>query len=47
MNISMEIRSFESNRTEGSLMNRWSGIQHDVNVFCRCVSRIEARNHSS
>ena len=29
-----------------SLMNRWSDIQHDVNLFCGCVSRIEARNHS-
>jgi hypothetical protein len=27
-------------------MNPWSGIQLDVNVFCGCVSRIEARNES-
>jgi hypothetical protein len=27
-------------------MNRWSSIQHDVNVFSRCLSRIEAGNHS-
>lgn len=39
-------KTFESNRSEGSLMNRWSGIQHDVNLFCGCISRIEARNHS-
>jgi hypothetical protein len=39
-------KTFESNRSEGSLMNRWSVIQHDVNVFCGCLSRIEARNHS-
>ncbi|CAN6165902.1 unnamed protein product [Urochloa humidicola] len=39
-------KTFESNRSEGSLMNRWSGIQHDVNLFCGCMSRIEARNHS-
>ncbi|XP_025814231.1 uncharacterized protein LOC112891555 [Panicum hallii] len=39
-------RTFESSRSEGSLSNRWSGIQHDVNLFCGCLSRIEARNHS-
>lgn len=39
-------KTFESTRTEVSLMNRWSGIQHDVNVFCGCLSRIEARNQS-
>ncbi|KAL6656724.1 hypothetical protein ACP70R_004504 [Stipagrostis hirtigluma subsp. patula] len=39
-------KSFESDRTQGSLMNRWSGIQHDVNVFCGCVTRIEDRNQS-
>ncbi|PVH33385.1 hypothetical protein PAHAL_9G640600 [Panicum hallii] len=39
-------KKFESNRTEGSLMNHWSGIQHDVNVFCGCVSKIETRNRS-
>jgi hypothetical protein len=27
-------------------MNHWYGIQHDINVFCGCVSRIEARNQS-
>jgi hypothetical protein len=27
-------------------MNRWSGIQHDVNVFCGCILKIEARNQS-
>jgi len=39
-------KTFESTRTEVSLMNRWCGIQHDVNVFCRCVARIEAKNQS-
>ncbi|RLN11552.1 glutathione S-transferase T3-like [Panicum miliaceum] len=39
-------KTFESTRTEISLMNRWSGIQHDVNVFCECLSRIEARNQN-
>ncbi|TVU34389.1 hypothetical protein EJB05_16221, partial [Eragrostis curvula] len=41
-----EHKTFESNRTESSLMNRWSGLQHDVNVFCGCVTRIEGRNRS-
>ncbi|RLM77913.1 glutathione S-transferase T3-like [Panicum miliaceum] len=39
-------KSFELDRTQGSLMNRWSGIQHDVNIFCGCVTRIEDRNQS-
>jgi len=39
-------KMFESNRSEGSLMNRWSGIQHDVNLFCGYMSKIELRNHS-
>ncbi|KAL6888869.1 hypothetical protein ACP4OV_009895 [Aristida adscensionis] len=39
-------KDFETTRSEVSLMNRWSIIQHDVNVFCGCVSRIEARNQS-
>ena len=37
-------KTFESTRTEVSLMNRWSGTQHDVNIFCGCLSRIEDRN---
>ncbi|CAN6208697.1 unnamed protein product [Urochloa humidicola] len=39
-------KTFVSSRSEGSLMNRWSGIQHDVNLFCGCLSRTEARNRS-
>jgi hypothetical protein len=39
-------KKFESNRSEGSLINCWSGIQHDVNILCGCVPGIEARNHS-
>jgi hypothetical protein len=39
-------KSFESDRTQGSLMNRWSTIQHDVNVFFHCVTRIQDRNQS-
>ncbi|RLM94176.1 NAM-like protein [Panicum miliaceum] len=37
-------KSFQSDRTQGSLMNRWSAIQHDVNIFCSCVTRIQDRN---
>jgi hypothetical protein len=39
-------KKFESDRSQGSLMNCWSRIQHDVNVFCGCISKIEARNQS-
>lgn len=39
-------KEFESTRSESSLLNRWSAIQHDVNIFCGCMSRIEARNQS-
>ena len=38
-------KSFESTRTEVSLINRWSTI-HDVNLFCGCLTRIEDRNQS-
>jgi hypothetical protein len=40
-------RKFESNRTEGSLMNRWSGIQHDVNLFCGYLSKGPRRGENS
>ena len=30
-------KTFESLRSESSLMNCWSGIQHDVNLFCGSV----------
>jgi hypothetical protein len=39
-------KKFESDRFQKSLMNCWSGIQHDVNVFCGCASKIESRNQS-
>lgn len=39
-------KKFDSDRSQGSLLNRWCGIRHDVNVFADCLSRIEARNHS-
>jgi hypothetical protein len=39
-------KNFESDRSQESLMNHWSGIQHDINVFCGSISKIEARNQS-
>lgn len=39
-------KDFESNRTQSSLMSRWSSIQHECNIFAHCVSRVEARNQS-
>ncbi|PVH34910.1 hypothetical protein PAHAL_7G064400 [Panicum hallii] len=39
-------KTFESDCTQDSLMNRWSIIQHAVNLFCGCLPRIETRNHS-
>ncbi|CAL5006809.1 unnamed protein product [Urochloa decumbens] len=39
-------KSFRSERTQSSLMSRWSGIQHDVNTFCSCLTRIQDRNQS-
>jgi len=39
-------KDFSSDRSQGSLMNRWSGIQHDVNLFASCLSKIEGRNQS-
>ena len=39
-------KTFDSDRTQSSLMSRWSGILHDVNLYAGCVSKIEARNQS-
>uniref|UniRef100_J3MVX4 No apical meristem-associated C-terminal domain-containing protein n=1 Tax=Oryza brachyantha TaxID=4533 RepID=J3MVX4_ORYBR len=39
-------KTFHSDRTQGSLLNRWGVIQHDVNFFCGCLSKIEAINQS-
>lgn len=39
-------KDFSSDRTEGSLLNRWSGILRDVNLFAGCLSKIEGRNQS-
>jgi hypothetical protein len=36
---------FESTRFESSLMNCWSSIQHDGNLFCGYLSKIERRQH--
>jgi hypothetical protein len=39
-------KDFESDRTQSSLMSRWSSILHDCNIFAGCVSKVEARNQS-
>ena len=39
-------KTFTSDRTQNSLMSRWSGILHDVNIFANCVSKVEGRNQS-
>ncbi|XP_050208302.1 glutathione S-transferase T3-like [Mercurialis annua] len=39
-------KSFESERTHLSLMNRWSTIQLATNKFCGCYAQIESRNQS-
>ena len=41
-----ENRNIPSDRTQGSLLNRWSYIQECVNKFCGCVARIENRRQS-
>jgi hypothetical protein len=39
-------KTFESSRTESSLLHRWGLIQENVNKFCGCVSNIEDRRQS-
>ncbi|XP_050229508.1 glutathione S-transferase T3-like [Mercurialis annua] len=39
-------KNFESERTQISLMNRWSTIQLATNKFCGCYAQIESRNQS-
>jgi hypothetical protein len=39
-------KKFDSDCSQGSLINHWCGIQHDFNVFASCLSKIEARNHN-
>lgn len=41
-----ENKPYESNRTEVSLMNRWSTIQGATNKFCGCYAQVESRNRS-
>jgi hypothetical protein len=38
-----ENRNFESDRSQGSLSNRWCTIQEHVEKFCRCYDRILCR----
>ncbi|XP_050217772.2 glutathione S-transferase T3-like [Mercurialis annua] len=39
-------KNFPSERTQGSLMNRWSTIQLATNKFCGCYAQIESRHQS-
>ncbi|KAH7850962.1 hypothetical protein Vadar_005261 [Vaccinium darrowii] len=39
-------KPYELNRTEVSLMNRWSTIQGATNKFCGCYAQVESRNQS-
>ncbi|KAJ0039968.1 hypothetical protein Pint_27635 [Pistacia integerrima] len=38
--------TFESERTQVSLINHWSTIQLATNKFCGCYAQIESRNQS-
>ena len=39
-------KNFASERSQVSLMNRWSTIQLVTNKFCGCYAQIESRNQS-
>ncbi|CAN6243423.1 unnamed protein product [Urochloa humidicola] len=39
-------KDFSSDRTQGSLTQRWSDVQEAVNKFVGCLVRIEGRNQS-
>lgn len=39
-------KTFESKRTESSIMHRWLHILEQVNKFCGCYDQIERRNQS-
>lgn len=39
-------KDFSSDRSQNSLMHRWSTIQECLNTFAGCVSRIENRPQS-
>ncbi|KAF7113705.1 hypothetical protein RHSIM_RhsimUnG0111600 [Rhododendron simsii] len=41
-----EHKNFISERSETSLMHRWSTIQLATNKFCACFAQIESRHHS-
>ncbi|KAI8545972.1 hypothetical protein RHMOL_Rhmol07G0079200 [Rhododendron molle] len=41
-----EHKNFISERSETSLMHRWSTIQLATNKFCACFAQIELRHHS-
>ena len=40
-------KDFESDRTQSSLMNRWSSILHECNIFAGCVSKVEVQNQGA
>ncbi|GAB2275098.1 hypothetical protein Dimus_039108 [Dionaea muscipula] len=39
-------KQFTSDRTQNSLMHRWSAIQLATNKFCGCFAQIESRQQS-
>ncbi|GMP31738.1 hypothetical protein CsSME_00005825 [Camellia sinensis var. sinensis] len=39
-------KTFDSKRTQTSLMNRWSTIQLAINKFCGCFAQVEQMNRS-
>uniref|UniRef100_A0A0A9D4J0 No apical meristem-associated C-terminal domain-containing protein n=1 Tax=Arundo donax TaxID=35708 RepID=A0A0A9D4J0_ARUDO len=39
-------KDFNSERSQNSLMHRWSAIQENVHKFAECLSRIEGRSQS-
>jgi hypothetical protein len=39
-------KKFDSDNSQGSLINCWCGIQHDFNIFADFLSKIEARNYN-
>jgi hypothetical protein len=41
-----ENRGTFAERSEGSLLHRWSSIQDVVSKFCGCINSIETRNQS-
>ena len=39
-------KEFSSDRSQNSLVHRWSTIQESVNKFCGCLAQIESRRQS-